>query len=267
LADWRTSPGSGGPSQSVLRGGKEPLENLATAFFCHGQCSVILPTLERRDPSQARLVIFDLDGTLVDTLEATFRCFQEAVAPTLGRVPSREEILDRFGPADHRIVSEWVGEGEAKAAVERLYACYETAFRDSGPFPGMVDLVLDLRRAGRRTAIFTGRGRASTEAIVRGMKLEGLFDAIVCGDEIEHPKPAPDGLLKILEMLNTQREDAIYVGDTVKDMEAARRAGVAMIAALWGSPESPRLEAQDTWAATSTNDLKRLLSLSRSDSK
>jgi phosphoglycolate phosphatase-like HAD superfamily hydrolase len=98
---------------------------------------------------------------LVDTLEPTFRCFQDAVAPALGRVPTREEILERFGPADDEIVSTWVGEKEAEAAVRRLYAGYETAFRNVGPFPGLPELVRELRRRGSRTAIFTGRGRRS----------------------------------------------------------------------------------------------------------
>jgi pyrophosphatase PpaX len=215
--------------------------------------------LPNPDLSKVRLVIFDLDGTLVDTLEPTFRCFQEAVAPALGRIPSREEILERFGPADHQIVSEWVEPEHAQATVDRLYACYETAFADSGPFPGMVELVRDLRRTGKLTAIFTGRGRFSTEAILRGMKLADLFDAIVTSDDVDRPKPAPDGLIKILEILNVDAEEAVYVGDTVKDLEAARRASMFSIAALWGSPEKSALQgAESAWLCSSPGELKAL---------
>jgi phosphoglycolate phosphatase/pyrophosphatase PpaX len=215
--------------------------------------------LEPRDLSRARLIIFDLDGTLVDTLEPTFRSFQEAVAPVLGRTPSREEILERFGPADHQIVSDWVGPEHAKAAVERLYTCYETAFADSGPFPGIVELVRDLRAQGKLTAIFTGRGRVSTDAIVRGMRLNDLFDAIVTSDDVTLPKPAPDGLIKILEMLNLSAADAVYVGDTVKDLEAARKAKMLSIAALWGSPEKLALPGkEDALLCSSTDELSAL---------
>ena len=195
--------------------------------------------------SRARLVVFDLDGTLVDTLGPTFRCFQEAVAPALGRVPAREEILDRFGPADHDIVSAWVGPAEADAAVKRLYDCYEHAFRDAGPFPGIVELVLELRRRGKRTAIFTGRGRRSTDVLLRSMGLDRLFDFVVCGDEVASPKPAPDGLLTILDALGEKAEDAVLVGDTVKDMQAALDAGVPAIAARWASPEREALSRWD----------------------
>jgi len=215
--------------------------------------------LKCKDPFNIRLVIFDLDGTLVDTLEPTFRCFQEAVAPALGRVPSKEEILQRFGPADHQIVSDWVGPEHAKAAVERLYSCYETAFADSSPFPGILELVRELRSQGKLTAIFTGRGRFSTEAILRGMKLADLFDAIVTSDDVDRPKPAPDGLIKILEILNVDAEEAVYVGDTVKDLEAARRASMSSIAALWGSPEKSALQgAESAWLCSSPGELKAL---------
>lgn len=216
-------------------------------------------TLKRKDPFNIRLVIFDLDGTLVDTLEPTFRCFQEAVAPVLGRVPSREEILERFGPADHQIVSDWVGSEHAKAAVERLYRCYETAFTDSGPFPGIVDLVRELRSKGKLTAIFTGRGRESTDAIVSGMGLKDLFDAIVTSDDVDRPKPAPDGLLEILDRLRSSAEEAVYVGDTIKDMDAARAAKMIGIAALWGSPEKDQLQKKDVLLVQVPGDLRQFL--------
>jgi len=216
--------------------------------------------LKRKDPFNIRLVIFDLDGTLVDTLEPTFRCFQEAVAPVLGRVPSREEILERFGPADHQIVSDWVGPEHAKPAVGRLYRCYETAFADSGPFSGIVELVRELRSKGKLTAIFTGRGRESTDAIVSGMGLKDLFDVIVTSDDVARPKPAPDGLIRALEMLSVSPSEAIYVGDTMKDVESAQKAGMPIIAALWGSPEVYALQGSgNALVCSSPEDLKGLI--------
>ena len=217
--------------------------------------------MERPDLTRAWLLVFDLDGTLVDTLEPTFRCFQQAVAPALGRTPSKEEILGRFGPADHQIVAEWVGEPQAAAAVARLYACYESAFRNSGPFPGIIELIQDARVAGKKTAIFTGRGRKSTEAILKGMGLTELFDAVVCGDDVERPKPSPDGLLRILDLLAVDAEDAVYIGDTVKDLEAARAAGVFSIAALWGSPERHTLRIQGSLMAERPSDLRLLIDI------
>jgi len=211
--------------------------------------------LQSRDVSQTRLIIFDLDGTLVDTLEPTFRCFQAAVAPALGRMPTREEILDRFGPADHQIVSEWAGPEHAEAAVKRLYACYETAFANSGPFPGIVEVIRELGRRGKLTAIFTGRGRVSTDAILRGMGLCDLFDAIVTSDEVLRPKPAPDGLIKIMELLKVTPNKTVYVGDTVKDIDAARAARTGIVGALWGSPEAAALKHAGVVTANDPREL------------
>jgi len=211
------------------------------------------------DASRLRLVIFDLDGTLLDTLGPTLRCFQEAVAPVLGRTPSPAEVLDRFGPADQDIVAAWVGEAEAEAAVARLYACYRRLMDATGPFPGAVDLVHAVRGTGRRVALFTGRGRPSTDMLLARMRLEDLFEATVTGEEVPHPKPAPDGLLRVLELLGERADAAVYVGDTLKDAAAARGAGMTAIGALWGSPEADALASAEIPVAGTIEELRGML--------
>jgi AHBA synthesis associated protein len=211
------------------------------------------------DTSRLRLVIFDLDGTILDTLGPTLRCFQEAVAPALGRTPSPAEVMDRFGPADQDIVAAWVGEAEAQAAVARLYDCYSRLMEATGPFPGAVDLVHAVQGTGRRVALFTGRGRPSTDMLLARMGLDGLFEATVTGEEVPHPKPAPDGLLRVLEMLGESAEAAVYVGDTLKDVAAARDAGVAAIGALWGSPEADALATAGIPVAGTIEALRGML--------
>lgn len=211
------------------------------------------------NPGTIRLVIFDLDGTLLDTLGPTLRCFQEAVAPALGRTPTPAEVLERFGPADQEIVADWVGEAEAERAVDRLYDCYRRLMEATGPFPGAVDLVHAVRGAGRRVALFTGRGRPSTDMLLARMGLDALFEATVTGEEAARPKPAPDGLLRVLEMLGERAESAVYVGDTLKDAAAARDAGMAAIGALWGSPEAEALAAAGIVCAGTIEELRGML--------
>jgi HAD superfamily hydrolase (TIGR01509 family) len=205
------------------------------------------------------VVVFDLDGTLVDSLPATVRCFQDAVAPALGRVPPPEEIFDRFGPADQEIVSTWVGPEHAGAALDRLYRGYAEAWRTTRPFPGVTALLEALLAAGRRLALFTGRGRASTDALLAATRLSRVFAVTVTGEEVPRPKPAPDGILAVLERLGAAAEDAVYVGDTVKDVEAARGARVLPVAALWGSPEPEALRALDVLSVPSVEALRGTL--------
>jgi len=207
------------------------------------------------------LIIFDLDGTVVDTLAPTLRCFQEALAPALGRVPTFEEIRDRFGPSEPEIFAAWVGEGEAPATVSRLYACYERVYHEMGPFPGVRELLMDLRAAGWKTALFTGRGRHSTDVLLHAMELARLFDAIVTGEEAPRPKPAPDGVRMILERLSVPASRAVLVGDSPLDVAAARAAGVRPIVSLWDGhhPEAGQDEAGDLLLVRSVEELRGVL--------
>lgn len=205
------------------------------------------------------LVIFDLDGTIVDTMPATFRCFEEALTAGLGRTPSREEIHRRMGPADQHIIADWVGPERADEAVQILYRCYAREFAAAGPFPGMVELIRKLRDSGRAVALFTGRGRPSTDLILRSMGLVDLFQVTVCGEEVPRSKPAPDGINRILEHLGRGPDEAVYVGDAVMDVTAARAAGAVSVAVTWGSPEPDRLRELDVPLAETVAELEALL--------
>jgi len=206
------------------------------------------------------LVIFDLDGTVVDTMDATFRSFQDALGPALGYVPDRAEILARMGPADQEIIADWVGPEHAAEAVARLYASYERRFRGLGPFPGMVELIRRLREAGRRTALFTGRGRPSTDRILQTMGLAGLFEVTVTGEEVPESKPAPHGILRILEVTGSRPEDAVYIGDSPLDVRAGRGAGIAVVTVLWGThPPREFEEFTDLAVVRSPEELERYL--------
>ena len=212
--------------------------------------------------STPRLVIFDLDGTLVDSLPATFACFAEAVAPFLGRLPGKGEILARMGAADQCIIADWVGAAHAEEAVARLYACYAREFAALAPFPGVVPLLRDLRASGRRTGLFTGRGRPSTDAMLRALALGDLFDASVTGEEVARPKPAPDGLIAVAAGCAVPPAEAVYVGDSPLDIRAALAAGVRPVAVLWGTHQREELDAFDGLARAETVEgLRELLAL------
>ena len=205
------------------------------------------------------LVIFDLDGTLLDTLPGTFRAFSEALAPALGRVPGEEEIRARFGASDHRIVREWVGPEHAEAAVARLYAAYEREFRDAAVFPGVSELLDALVAGGVTLALFTGRGRPSTERLLEATGLAARFPLVVTSDDVTDPKPAPEGLLQVLERSGAAPADAVYVGDSPLDVRAARGAGIRPLAAFWGTSEPEALRAAPAEAVATVEDLRAIL--------
>ena len=197
-------------------------------------------TPRNKQPYEA--VVFDLDGTLLDTLPSVYQCFGDAVKPFLGKRPSNKEIQDRFGPADHRIVADWVGPEHAQEAVEILYKAYDSALDTMLVFPGIQALLEALQERGIPLGLFTGRGRASTDWLLKERVLGGFFQATVSGDEVSSPKPSPEGLLQVLDQLGVSPGNAVYVGDSILDFRAAAQAPTDFIGVTWGTQVTRALE-------------------------
>ena len=187
--------------------------------------------------TRPRAVIFDLDGTLIDSLAWTFQAMREAVAPELGRDLTDEEIYARFGPADHQIVADLVGPEARTETVARLMSAYERGLARMPLFDGVRALLAGLEERGLLLGLCTGRGRPSTDILLASHGLVDGFGASVTGEEVPWPKPAPDGILETTRRLGVRPGEAIYVGDSVKDVEAGLAAGTTTVAALWGGVE------------------------------
>ena len=182
--------------------------------------------------------VFDLDGTLIDSLPLTFQVFREALRPWLDHEPTDQEIYSRFGPADHLIVSEWAPKGKEQEAVERLMAAYERGADTIVRYEGVERMLSDLRTAGLKLALCTGRGRPSTELILERLGMDSLFEKIVTGEEVPRSKPDPDGILHTCRLLGIPPAEVLYSGDSVKDVDAGLAAGCFTVAALWAGTET-----------------------------
>jgi HAD superfamily hydrolase (TIGR01509 family) len=189
--------------------------------------------------------VFDLDGTLLDSLPLTFTAFRAALRPHLKRDVSDQEIYARFGPADHLIVADWAGPEVAPDAVRRLMEVYEEGAGWIHPYPGVMEMLEALRRAGLSLALCTGRGRPSTELLLARTGLAAWFPVVVTGEEVPRPKPATDGILETARRLGLQPAQVLYAGDSVKDVEAGLSAGSFTVAALWAGtePDGPGFRA------------------------
>lgn len=187
--------------------------------------------------ARPRAVIFDLDGTLIDSLGWTFQAMREAVAPVLGRDLTDDEIYSLFGPADHQIVAGMVPPEARGATVSRLMSAYERGLDRMPLFAGVRSLLDRLGEWGLLVGLCTGRGRPSTELLLARHNLAGSFRVSVAGEDVPHPKPAPDGILETARRLAVDPRETIYVGDSVKDVEAGMAAGSITVAALWGGVE------------------------------
>jgi HAD superfamily hydrolase (TIGR01549 family) len=185
---------------------------------------------------QIAAVVFDLDGTLLDTMTSAPTAYARAIRDLGGPHLSPDEVVAAWhlGPTP-AVLAHFLGRAVSPDDIECYFRHFEAAAAKVRPFPGVLEMVGRLAGAGYRLGIFTAAtGRAARRTLaVAG--LAGLFPAVVCGDEVAHPKPAPLGLQLACERLGVAPAQAAYVGDAEVDLRCAQAAGALGIHASWGA--------------------------------
>lgn len=183
--------------------------------------------------SGVELIIWDLDGTLVDSLPATFTAFNAGLEPFLGKKLSPAEIMSHFGPPDQEILRKLVGDANADRCYELMLGHMLNNIHDITPFQGVVDAILNLQSPKYKHGIFTGRGKRSTEVILDHLGLKTHFMEIVTNDDVSQHKPHPEGVLKICATAGVHPSKAVMIGDSHADILAGRAAGARTVSCLW----------------------------------
>jgi len=186
------------------------------------------------------VVLFDLDGTLIDTRQLYMECYRAAVLPHLGRELSSEEIMAMRPRSELRFLRDAVGAERFEACLADFHEAYrrlhDTHFR--GIYPGVPGMLATLRDRRLPLGIVTGKSRRSWELTSVRDSL-GAFDVLVFDDDVTEPKPDPQGILSALASLAAPPGNAVYLGDSVSDIEAAAAAGVRPAGVLWArTPEN-----------------------------
>ncbi|HKM76153.1 MAG TPA: HAD-IA family hydrolase [Candidatus Bathyarchaeia archaeon] len=193
---------------------------------------------------QVAYVIFDVDGTLVNNLGLIVKSFNFAVGDIMNRKFSRKEVYSRFGPTLEDMIEEAVSNKEAKDAIQRYHSFYKKCFhRYARIYPMINQLVSELGNACIPISICTGSDARMTKTTLEETGLRDEFSIVVTADEVHRPKPDPEGLIRATTLMRANPDQTIYVGDAVRDIEAARRAGIRSAAALWGFTKSDDLKA------------------------
>lgn len=193
---------------------------------------------------QVAYVIFDVDGTLVNNLDLIVKSFNFAVGDIVGRKLSRKEVYSRFGPTLEDMIEEAVPNKEAKDAIQRYHSFYKKYFhRYARIYPKIKELVSGLGNASIRVGVCTGSDARMTKTTLEKSGLRDKFSIVVTADEVHRPKPDPEGLIRATTLMGADPDQTIYVGDAVRDIEAARRAGIRSAAALWGFTKGNDLTA------------------------
>jgi pyrophosphatase PpaX len=190
------------------------------------------------------VVLFDLDGTLIDSGSMILASFRHATRTVLAREIPDEVLLANVGGSTLHEQMHALD----PLRVDDLVACYREhnapLHDELQPCRGIVDVLERLRGEGRRFGIVTAKRKAGIDLAFRILPLAHLFDAAVASDDVPRGKPYPDGILRALELLGASPEEAAYVGDSPFDVEAANRAGVCSVAVGWGGIHPPdRLRA------------------------
>jgi pyrophosphatase PpaX len=201
----------------------------------------------REPPPRLGAVLFDLDGTLIDTRRLYLECYRRALAPEVGRELSDDELLAARPRSETFLLRSQLPEERLAACLAELYRHYEALHEShfQGIYPGVPELLDGLRTAGHTLGIVTGKSRRAWEITAARAPL-GEFDVLVFDDDMTAPKPDPGGLLLALRRLEVAAADAVYVGDTGSDLEAAVTAGMVPVAVLWSraGAERERFAAQ-----------------------
>ena len=180
-------------------------------------------------------VIFDMDGTLLDSMNPVGDAFVETIVAAGGPTYTHTDIVAAFpkGPPG-RILTHLLGRPVMAAETSDYHRRLDEYAVGLDPYPGVVP-ALDALAEGTRLAVFTGADRVSLRLLLGRTGLLERFEVTTGGDEVTRAKPAPDGILLTCERLGVAPARAAYVGDSGPDMEAARAAGALAVGAAWGT--------------------------------
>ena len=207
-------------------------------------------------------VLFDLDGTLIDSIRLILDSYHHTLAAH--GVPPRtdDDWLRGVGTPLSVQFAEWRDDMGKLEAMVATYREYNLAHHDRmvTVYPGVVAAIGAIRAAGCRTGLVTSKNRQGALRGLTLVRLEAMMDVLVCADEVTNPKPHPEPVEKAVALLGADPGTTVYVGDSIHDMVSGRAAGVRTAAALWGpfGREHLELATPDYWLETPA-DLLTLL--------
>lgn len=190
--------------------------------------------------------LFDLDGTLIDSVELIHRSFQHTFEAHFGRTLPREEWLEGLGRPLRWHFGRYARDPAQVEAMIATYRAFNLAHHDAmvTAFPDCAATLERLAKGGARLAIVTSKLHAGARRGLVHCGLERYFDVVIGADDVDEHKPHPAPVRRALERLDVAPRDAVMVGDSPHDVAAGRAAGTRTIAVTWGP--FPR----ETFAAT-----------------
>jgi HAD superfamily hydrolase (TIGR01509 family) len=155
---------------------------------------------------------------------------------------SNEEAYARFGPTLEEMIAELVPKDELDRAIEVYHSHYQARFKSSARlYSGISELIRSLRGAGVQIAACTGSSQRMTETTLKESGLDATFAVVTSADDVRHAKPDPESIVLTMQRMRATPGSTISLGDSARDIEASRKAGIRSAAALWGFGEESQL--------------------------
>lgn len=212
--------------------------------------------------------LFDLDGTLIDSIDLIMCSFRHTMKAHLGEIPLESDWRSGFGTPLRTQLARFARNQDEVEAMASTYRIHNDAHHDQmvKPYPGVHEVLIALRAPGRKFAIVTSKNRRAMDRGLRLCNLVEFFDVCVTTDDVDQYKPNPAPVREALRRLSAIASDTVFIGDSPHDIAAGRAAGVHTAAALWGPFERQSLAEQqpDFWLKY-PHDLEGLVRQSTED--
>lgn len=183
-----------------------------------------------------KLVIFDLDGTLVDAYAAIESSFNY-VMRKLGLKPKSASLIRRaVGWGDANLLKPYIGGNNLRSALSIYRSHHEhSLLKRSRLYPSVRPLLRELKARGYKLAVASNRPTKFSLILLRHLRIMEFFDYVLCADKLKRGKPHPAILNKIIRKFRVKKPQVLYAGDMVIDAQAGRRAGVKTVIVTTGS--------------------------------
>ena len=213
-----------------------------------------------------KAVIFDLDGTLLNTLADLRTAVNLALAAYGLPERSLEEVRKAVGNGIRKLISRSVPAGTNAETEEKIFLCFKAEYKlhcsdETAPYPGVLELLKRLREEDYLLAVVSNKADFAVQELMK-QYFPNLYDVALGETEGIARKPAPDMVEEVLNRLDVEKVDAVYVGDSEVDVETARNTGLPCICVTWGFREKEVLEA--CGAECMAEDVKELYEAVRS---
>lgn len=190
--------------------------------------------------------IFDLDGTLLDTLTDLADSVNTALRDYSLPQRSKAEVRQFVGNGVRRLIARSVPDNLDEEIEKDVFKLFTNIYEKNKsattiPYPGVEDLLETLMLSGIRLAVLSNKTDSAVQVLMQEF-FPGVFEVIQGETPEVRRKPAPDGLLAILDRLNLQPEEALYIGDSEVDIETAQHANVELLACSWGFRSEEQLQ-------------------------